>query len=962
VGLTEPPDDATTSRHVFISYASEDERFVRRLHASLEQRGRDVWVAWDDIPVASPFWTDIEAAIDEADAVVFVISPDSVLSEHCRRELAYAGAGGKRLVPVECRETDPASAPSAVAALQWISFADEGDFDELVTTVSEAADRDVEWVRKHTDLHQRASTWDRNGRRNGDLARGERLAEAERLLTEGQGKEPSVTSLQTEWVLASERWRTTFRNRIRNGLVVVVLALSGVAGYALYEQHQAVGQRNEARRQRDIALMQGAASEASAESARHRDDRALLLARQAYLLEQRHPVTDDHVQRALESTLGAAHRSHLLFQEFGLSAGALGFSEHGRQLIAAGGDGVVRFWNLQGAHRLATDGVSGRAAIAVALSPDRRRVASAVGSVIEVRSVDSVAPRRRLLGSRLGAASALDFAVSLDFSPDGRYLAAAYPYDAQLVRIYSLDHPRARPVELRQQGWVNSVAFSPDGRMLAVGGGFRDGRIRLWDLRHIRRGPKVLAGHRGVVGALVFSPDAATLASGGYDGTVRLWRLRGSHRRSRVLARDVGPIGALAFSPDGRALASGGRDWLVRVWRLDSPGDRAKVYPGNDDSIVSLAFSPDGRMLASQTASNDVRLDLIAGVVPPVGARPIVYDEHTGSVSTVAFSPGGRSIVFGDSDATVHTADLQTGSIRSRTGTNAVDWLSFVDGGTLRATARTDNESNGKILVLENLRTGATTRRLTIRPQIATGLAISPDGRFVAGAGGGNRDDAVRIADLRRASPRLVELKGKVSAGIPAMAFSPDSHKLALAGLDGAVYVWDIRDLDARPTVLHMSGGNSADAVAFSRDGRFLAAGGTSGNLHVWRLEDLHAKPLDLADDALAITALAFDPRARMLAVGKGTGSIRVWNLQTSPPAVSAFVGHTQTVTALEFSPDGRLLASAGEDGIVDVRTPPAVLSDDVCRLVWRNLSLDEWSTFFPGMAYERTCPNLPRP
>lgn len=85
---------------VFLSYAREDLTFVRRLASALQARNRQVWVDLEDIIPAARWMEEILAGITEADAVVFVISPDSVASDVCRTELDYATDASKRLVPV----------------------------------------------------------------------------------------------------------------------------------------------------------------------------------------------------------------------------------------------------------------------------------------------------------------------------------------------------------------------------------------------------------------------------------------------------------------------------------------------------------------------------------------------------------------------------------------------------------------------------------------------------------------------------------------------------------------------------------------------------------------------------------------------------------------------------------------------------------------------------------------------
>jgi WD40 repeat protein len=517
-------------------------------------------------------------------------------------------------------------------------------------------------------------------------------------------------------------------------------------------------------------------------------------------------------------------------------------------------------------------------------------------------------------------------------------------------------------VALRLPGWVQSVAFAPDGTTLAIGGGFRDHRIWLWSLRHPGQRPRALVGHRGLVSAVAFSPDGRTLVSGSADHTLRLWDLRGDARRSRVLARRIGQVETLAFSDDGRTLAAGGRDWLIRLWDMAAPNHRLRVIRGPDDEIVSLAFSSDGRWLASQTSSNDVRLDALRSPAPNPGAHPITF-SYTGAVRSLAFAPDGRSLLVGTGEGETHRAgaDGLHGRTRLLSVGEQVNWVSYVAHGRLLAWSRTEEASNAKVLEVASARTRRNRHQERFRPQIAGSLGISPDGRWVAMGGGGNQDDMVRVVDLRRPRPTPVALAGKLDMGEPPVVFAPDSHTVAVVGLD-EVGVWDVRRPSAPPVRLRLAGGNGPETVAFSADGRLVAVGGTSGALAVWRVDAFASRPLQLHDDQIAVSAVALNSSGTMLAAGKQTGSVRVWDLRRESPSMTSFEAHHEAVTSLAFRPDGRLLASGSEDGTVDLRAPAPLLADLVCRRVWRNLFRDEWTKFVggQGVPYERTCPDLP--
>jgi len=94
---------------IFLSYARSDETFARALSSQLERRGFSVWSPGQEVLPGDNWALQIGEALKKSKAMVVLVSPDSMRSEHVRREIEYALGNPNyegRLFPVRLRRTD----------------------------------------------------------------------------------------------------------------------------------------------------------------------------------------------------------------------------------------------------------------------------------------------------------------------------------------------------------------------------------------------------------------------------------------------------------------------------------------------------------------------------------------------------------------------------------------------------------------------------------------------------------------------------------------------------------------------------------------------------------------------------------------------------------------------------------------------------------------------------------------
>ncbi|MGH9657430.1 MAG: WD40 repeat domain-containing protein, partial [Bryobacteraceae bacterium] len=140
-----------------------------------------------------------------------------------------------------------------------------------------------------------------------------------------------------------------------------------------------------------------------------------------------------------------------------------------------------------------------------------------------------------------------------------------------------------------------------------------------------------------------------------------------------------------------------------------------------------------------------------------------------------------------------------------------------------------------------------------------------------------------------------------------AVAFSPDSRKIASGDADGKTRLWDVPTGRLDRT---LEGTGAVSALAFSPDGRWLAGGGGDKRVMLWNLANL-ARSWRLEGIKKEPQALAFNARGTRLAAATLDSSLTVWKLGRQP-APEKLDGLERGSTAVALDGDGGEVAAAG--------------------------------------------------
>src|SRR5262245_18204322 len=494
----------------FISYAREDQDFVRKLHDKLLEQGRNAWVDWDIFPTAE-WMREIRSAIDAAPAVIFVISPDSITSSVCREELDHALAQQKRLIPVVSREVDADKVDEPLRKLNWIYILNLDELDQKVKQLIDAMDVDLDWVIAHTRLLVRAGDWESKGRDRSLLLRGNDLKESEQWLVKvASDRTPRPTALQSQYVIASRKAQTT-RERYVLGAVGIALAVTAaLAIYAVIQSRIADHQRNTA-----LSRLLAAQSLKNSSEAWGDLDLALLLS-----------VAANQIQSTLEarnSLFSALTETNRVkkFVHTPRTLVSIAVSPDGRTIATGNFDGGIVFWDAETLKARTTMEHGTGAVESLSFSPDGRRLASAAGGRIVLWDTLSGHEGRTLEGGHRDV-------KKVAWHPDGTTLFSG-SINEPFIFFWDVTTGNRRTAIRPYDRGLRSFAVSPDGKTIAAAGEW-EGGIKLWDVE-TRKEQIALQGHQGRVRAVVFSPDGTLLASGGQDSTIIIWEVASGVQR-----------------------------------------------------------------------------------------------------------------------------------------------------------------------------------------------------------------------------------------------------------------------------------------------------------------------------------------------------------------------------------------------------------------------------------------------
>lgn len=867
--------------HIFISYARKDINWAKKIVQALTTRKLDTWIDWKSIPKSVAWEEEIYRGIEEADAFVFMISPDSVRSRMCKKEIKHAVKNNKRIIPIVIRDTDSELIPSVLAKLNWIFCRDGSDnFKKAILEVRTAIHTDYKWLVTHRELQVKALKWVRRNQDIGLLLRGNELQSLEQILAGTDvWKDPQPTKLQRQYVLASRKFAT----RIRNLIIIVSVAIGIVLGaLGIYAQVQS-----------GIAVQQAKIAEQNADQS-ERQARIAVARRLADLSKQESGI-ETELLLAIESMNLAVttEGSDALIQ-------ALELTPYLHQEIAFTGNHVVSMpiTDAPFTQENSTDRI------------EELRINSEGNNVIKINVKENnltiiawdikSGEKKANIEKKIGSEGSLKYGKDLAISKNGKWIAFL---DGNKIVLLNSESNHEVSSDIGETRGL-SISFSHDGQVLLLVSA--DGLVNVWRTEpfSLIKTVNLQLQLRQVYYDL--AQDSLIVEKMEEDGSSTVIIYSGKEISDTLTLAEHSSI--RDFSVDYQYIALAVDRLGTVIWNLP---EQRKVMEIPDEKFVSFDNTASFAILL---AGNNAKLNIWDLKTGHKGLQLV----HPCTIHAIALTKDEKRLAVSCYDGTVSIWEVETGKLQLRFSTGyVVDRVEFSPDEKFILTANVfafpvtayhTNQAN-----LWDAQTGKEIARLAQGVYYYTeGFAVNQpssiifdkSGRYLLAAD----DEVLRIWDLAEKWSHQIASIWYASPGLPGSVqsghsyaipvFSSKGGYLAIGGGNANVQVWQLdptlKMIGKYPPESGIDSGiaEAADTIVFSPDGTKIAFTGI-----------------------FCQGAVNCENDVRIMRVGTSEKVLHIDRRGRSEPGSGSSAGNAN----ISFSADSQWLVNIWDDGVIHV-------------------------------------------
>ncbi len=981
---------------IFISYSRRDIAFARLLYNALKENGFEPWIDWERIPLGEDWWLTIESAIEKNNVFLFIISPDSIGSDYCHREILHALENGKRVVPViigdlsadEVRQFVPELprfnwgmfkhgqvfqlqplsnvSPEAMEEERLEALPRQPQFQDAVRKLDDAIRTDWIWLEDHKTLQVDALRWEKNKREPSFLLRGSELDKGEAWLAQAAGKDPKPTVLQTQYLAASrqeeirQQKRTNRLQRLFSISVAAGLVVAVVLGIIAWLQ------RNEAQAKARDALSGKLVANAQSLSSTQMD-LSLLLSLEAVNLSDT-PASRSGLQRSLQASSSLNSIIH------NASAFSLSLSPDGK-ILASGGcarfdptglscqEGEIRIWDVSQknlVHR-ASLGENSSEVIGVSFNAGGNLVYAVTksGNLAVWDLITKTWTGRYLRGHTMYIQVAV-------FSPDRRILATggcsepgteSNGYCARgEVRFWDLIGQQPIGVPQTEDPFrVYAMAFNPDSKMLATLG--TSGDLLVYDAPNARLSSRSKIDQNW---SLAFSPDGKWLAVGGcsakdakhncVQGAVALWDTTPLAKGQALPVPQTTLNGQgnytdkLVFSSDSKFLYTANYDFSVQIWDVTQKSPAGSPMIGFTSRINAMLLDGKDEILYTANLTDIIEWNAAVGhsaaqILKPGGDRVAFSSEN----NQLVFSAGSKTLGFWKPGAAMITQKISDDQAEVR------DIVFTIDGKQVITASR------DRTVVLRNAQTAQAEKTMIKGKEYTLYLpAMSSDTQLILAAGSlWETKTGKKLADSPASIHPVFNPSGTLLAASRCAEEGPAEASGSKPCLKTEVILWDVLTRKILDSVLLP--GVTVSSLVFNTTGSTLAVGLSDRTISLKELKSDNtfstaSSIIDLSslfeEKYVTPDLLAFSPDGRFLAVKFFSKSTLIfWDLETNTMRGEPIkLRGGNTLNNLAFSPDGSSLVVPAYDLLL-INSPTGLVKTNLKQI--NNASAD-FAAFSP--------------
>jgi len=930
---------------VIISYAEADRTTMDKIRNSLRRESITVWTNATDIQTGEAFEVAIKRGIEQADNLVYLLSPDVVNSSYCQQELNYALSLNKRIIPVLVRETPAEQIPHALRDLQYIDLTDNVKEEDYLLDESQLLKilrRDEAYYNEHKVLLTKALKWKQQHENPSILLRGYNLRSAQAWLKVANKRTQHVpTPLIEEYITNSLRqppleFLDVFisYSRADSDLARKLNEELELQGKTTWFDQESIASGSDFQQEiyRGIQACDNflfILSPRSVNSPYCKDEveyaaglnkRFVTVLHRQVNRQDLHPALDK-VQRIdfeqnerdfndnfkeLVRTLDT-DREHLRHHTKWLHR-AIAWQEKDRNedLLLRGSEfAIAQNWLEETEQQQKQPAATplqkaliekSENAIVAAQEAEKRRRAEML-RLQEERTQEAEA---RLALQKKSARRQAFFlsAVSIALAVASVLgIAAFFQYQKATVSEIKALSKSSEALSISEQKFDALIEALKAGTKLRRNSWTQtEPELQaqvitvLQQATNSVRERNRLVGHTFHINTVVWSPDGQTLATASADQTVKIWNREG--KLLQTLRGHKDQVWSVSFSPDGKTIATASFDKTIKLWNRE--GKLLQTLRGHKDQVWSVSFSPDGKTIVSGSADKTAILWNLEG------EKLQTLTGHTAEVKSV-FSPDGKTIATSSFDKTIKLWNLEGKELKTLHGhQNAVWSVSFSPDGQTLVSGSADNT-----VKLWNLQ-GEEIQTLEGHNAGVTSVSFRPDGQLIASS---SADQTVKL--WSREGKELQTLTGHTN-WVQSVSFSPDSQLLASASNDNTVKLWSLE----HPYIKKLTGHNDVvTSISFSPDNQLIATASASldKTVKLWNLQGKELQILTGHDGT--VWNVTFSPDSKTIATASFDKTVKLWNLQGKE--LQTLKGHTGWVRSVSFSPDGQTIATASDDTTV---------------------------------------------